>query len=432
MFYICLMNERIRAKLNILADAAKYDVSCASSGSTRKNTKTGLGNATGMGICHSYTQDGRCVSLLKILLTNYCIFDCAYCVSRKSNDIRRAAFTVKEVVELTINFYRRNYIEGLFLSSGIFKNADYTMERLVRIARELREIHQFNGYIHLKAIPGASDELIHEAGLFADRLSVNLEIPSEKSLKKVAPEKNFASAYKPMDFLKEQITGYKQERLKIKSAPKFTPAGQSTQLVIGATPENDLHILNLAGSLYKEQQLKRVYYSGYIPISDDQRLPTLREAPLKRENRLYQADWLLRFYQYKVEDIVDAAHPDLDIAIDPKLAYALRNLHHFPIDVNKADYEWLLRIPGVGLKSANKIIKARRFGKLRESHLKKIGIVWKRAKYFLICADPNFIYLNQKPETIRALITAPVSRKSLPGQLNLFDDTVLPLLPSAG
>lgn len=423
------MENRIQEKLEVLADAAKYDVSCASSGSTRKNTPTGLGNATGMGICHTYTQDGRCVSLLKILLTNYCIFDCAYCVSRRSNDIKRAAFTVQEVVDLTINFYKRNYIEGLFLSSGIFKNADYTMERLVRIAKKLREEHQFNGYIHLKAIPGASEELIHEAGLYADRLSVNLEIPSEKSLKKVAPEKSYPTAYQPMDFLKEKIETYQQEKGLIKSTPKFTPGGQSTQLVIGATPENDYAVLNLANSLYQEQKLKRVYYSGYIPVSEDQRLPQLREAPLRRENRLYQADWLMRFYHFKVEEIVDQQYPDLDNELDPKLAYALRHPEYFPVDINKADYEWILRIPGIGIKSAQKIIKARRFGKLREEHLKKIGIVWKRAKYFLICAGQNFIHLGFQPELIRTKILSSTRTKAAPGQLDLFS-TGQNLLPN--
>ncbi len=426
------MNNRIQEKLEILADAAKYDVSCSSSGSKRKNTKDGLGNATGMGICHTYTQDGRCVSLLKILLTNHCIFDCAYCVSRRSNDVKRAAFTVQEVVDLTINFYKRNYIEGLFLSSGIFKDVDYTMERLVRIAKRLRLEHKFNGYIHLKAIPGASDELIHEAGLYADRLSVNLEIPSEMSLKKVAPEKDYASAYKPMNYLSETITGHKEEKKTIRSTPNFAPAGQSTQLVIGATPETDKNILELAGDLYQEQKLKRVYYSGYIPISDDHRLPALREAPLRRENRLYQADWLLRFYGFKVDEIVDDENPHLDPELDPKMGYALRHPEHFPIDVNKADYEWILRIPGVGVKSAKKIINARRFGQLRREHLKKIGVIWKRAKYFIISADRDFINLGFNPEVIRQQILYTGKRKKDPNQLDLFGNPLapIPLIPT--
>ncbi len=414
------MNDKIQQKLEILSDAAKYDVSCASSGSKRKNTPGGLGNSNGMGICHSYTEDGRCVSLLKILLTNHCIFDCAYCVSRKSNDVKRAAFTVKEVVDLTINFYRRNYIEGLFLSSGIFKDADYTMERLVRIAKELRTIHKFNGYIHLKAIPGASDELIHEAGLYADRLSVNLEIPSEMSLKKVAPEKNYADVYKPMNYLQGAIKGYKEEKQVIRTTPEFAPAGQSTQMVIGATPENDLHILNLANDLYDKQNLKRVYYSGYVPISEDNRLPVLKQPPLVRENRLYQADWLLRFYGFKVDEIVNAENPDLDPELDPKTGYALRNPHLFPVDINTAPYEMILRIPGIGVKSARKIVAARRHGRLRIDNLKKIGVVLKRARYFLTTADKDFRYLGFNPDAVRGFLTQPSGKKAAYNQLNLF------------
>lgn len=414
------MNQKTQEKLQILADAAKYDVSCSSSGSERKNTRTGLGNSTGSGICHTYTEDGRCVSLLKILLTNFCIYDCAYCVSRKSNDVKRTAFTVQEVVDLTINFYRRNYIEGLFLSSGIFKNADYTMERLVRIAKTLRLEHQFNGYIHLKAIPGASEELLEEAGRYADRLSVNIEIPSEKSLKKVAPEKNYREVLEPMAYLKTRIKGYKEERKLLKKAPLFAPAGQSTQLVVGATPENDLKVLNLADYLYKEKSLKRVYYSGYIPIPTDNRLPVLAAPPLVRENRLYQADWLLRFYGFAVNELVDEAFPELDLELDPKMAYALRHPYLFPIDINKADYEMILRIPGIGVKSAQKIVQARRFGRLRYEHLKKIGVVMKRAKYFITCADKDFLNLGWKPEDIRTQILHADPRNRKAGQLSLF------------
>ncbi len=413
------MDNKTQEKLEILADAAKYDVSCASSGSKRKNTKGGLGNATGMGICHTYTQDGRCVSLLKILLTNHCIFDCAYCVSRRSNDVKRAAFTVQEVVDLTINFYKRNYIEGLFLSSGIFKSADYTMERLVRIAKQLRTEHKFNGYIHLKAIPGASDLLLHEAGLYADRLSVNLEIPSEESLKQVAPEKDYPSVYTPMNYLNQTITGYKEERRSIQKAPLFAPGGQSTQMVIGATPEDDLHVLKLADSLYKDQKLRRVYYSGYIPVSSDERLPALRTPPLVRENRLYQADWLMRFYGFKVDEIVDAQHPVLDLKVDPKFSYALRNPHLFPVDVNRAPLEMILKIPGIGVKSAHKIVQARRFGQLRKENLQKIGVVWKRAQYFLSCAGEPLKLLGFQPELIRQQVLHG-ERKANMGQLSLF------------
>ena len=416
-----IMNERIKEKLEILSDAAKYDVSCSSSGSKRKNTKDGMGNATGMGICHTYTQDGRCVSLLKILLTNYCIFDCAYCVSRKSNDVKRAAFTVKEVVDLTMNFYQRNYIEGLFLSSGIFQNPDYTMERLVRISKELRTVHKFNGYIHLKTIPGASEELMKEAGSYADRLSVNIEMPSELSLKKVAPEKDYKSVLEPMSYLKEKIVENKEERRKSKKAPSFSPGGQSTQLVIGASPEKDLEILTLADNLYQQKSLRRVYYSGYIPISEDNRLPVIHQPPLIRENRLYQADWLMRFYGFALDEIVDDSHPDLDLALDPKAAYALRNPAIFPVDINKADYEMILRVPGIGVKSAKKIVSARKFGALREGHLRKLGLVWKRAKYFITCADRNFKFLNWKPEVIRQQISNTILTKAEnSNQLSLF------------
>ena len=353
--------ERIQEKLQILADAAKYDVSCASSGSKRKNENKGLGNASN-GICHTYTEDGRCVSLLKILLTNHCIFDCAYCVSRKSNDIKRAAFTVQEVVDLTINFYRRNYIEGLFLSSGIFKDADYTMERLVRIAKKLRTEHKFNGYIHLKSIPGASDELMREAGLYADRLSINLEMPTEEGLKLLAPDKNRADMIKPMGFLKNELILRKEEKKLFKKAPIFAPAGQSTQMVIGATPENDHHILFTANHFYKSFNLKRVYYSGYVPISDDKRLPGLNTAvPMVRENRLYQADWLMRFYGFKVNEIVNQDVPHLDLDIDPKLSWAIRNMQLFPLDINKADLQMIVRIPGIGVQSAQKNRKSTAF-----------------------------------------------------------------------
>lgn len=420
------MNERVTEKLKILADAAKYDVSCASSGSKRKN-KGGLGNSDGMGICHSYTEDGRCVSLLKILLTNYCIFDCAYCVSRKSNDIKRAAFTVKEVVDLTINFYRRNYIEGLFLSSGIFKNADYTMERLVRIAKELRTLHNFNGYIHLKAIPGASEELIKEAGLYADRLSVNMELPSEVSLKKLAPEKNYREIYQPMSSLRKAIIENKEEKKKSRKVPLFAPAGQSTQMIIGATPERDLHILNLADSLYRGQNLRRVYYSGYVPVMTDSRLPAISHPPLVRENRLYQADWLLRFYGFHVSELVDESNPDLPFDVDPKLGYALRHRHLFPVNINTAEKEMLLRIPGVGVKSVNLILQSRRYGKVTYEHLKKMGLALNRAKYFIACPGNPFTTRGEMSESrLKGIILSDSSsRWQRNAQLNLFTSPVL-------
>lgn len=416
--------DRVKEKLNILSDAAKYDVSCSSSGSKRANKDKGLGDTTGMGICHSYTEDGRCISLLKILLTNFCIYDCAYCVSRRSNDIKRVAFTVEEVVDLTINFYRRNYIEGLFLSSGIFKNPDYTMERLVRVAKTLRTEHNFNGYIHLKTIPGASDDLMKEAGLYADRLSVNIELPSEQALKKLAPEKNTTDIVRPMSFLSQAIVAAKEEKALIKSTPIFAPAGQSTQMVIGATPDTDKDIILKADSLYQDFKLKRVYYSGYVPISNDNRLPGMQSpVPFVREHRLYQADWLVRFYQFSAKEIVTDEQPQLDSDIDPKLGWALRNLHLFPIDINKADYEMILRVPGIGINSAQKIISARLYERLGWEQLKKIGIAVNRARYFIFCKDARYNYIGLQATTIRQQILAGTESKyqqHLKSQLSLF------------
>ena len=418
------MNERILEKVSILADAAKYDVSCSSSGSKRKNHNGGLGNAEGMGICHAYTEDGRCVSLLKILLTNHCIFDCAYCVSRKSNDIKRAAFTVQEVVDLTINFYRRNYIEGLFLSSGIFKDADYTMERLVRIAKKLRTEEKFNGYIHLKTIPGASDELTREAGLYADRLSMNIEMPTEQSLKLLAPDKSQKDMIKPMTFLKNEIIANREEKKIFTKTPLFAPAGQTTQMVIGATPESDFQILKISDAFYKNLNLKRVYYSGYVPISNDNRLPAIgTPVPMVRENRLYQADWLMRFYGFGVDEIVTPDDPFLDMQIDPKLAWALRNLAQFPVDINKADLQMLKRIPGIGIESANKIWEARKFRKLTWDHLKKFNIAVNRAKYFIQLKADDFQQKDYSPQQIKNFILNKSESKyfaNFTPQLNLF------------
>jgi len=412
------MSERIREKLNILADAAKYDVSCSSSGGNRKNDNKGIGNSSN-GICHTYTEDGRCVSLLKILLTNHCIFDCAYCVSRKSNDIERAAFTVEEVVQLTMNFYRRNYIEGLFLSSGIFKNADFTMERLLRIVKKLRLEERFNGYIHLKTIPGASDELIKEAGMYADRMSINLEMPTESGLKLLAPDKSHQDVIKPLGFVQNQIVQFKEERKLIKSVPKFVPAGQSTQMVIGATPETDKDIMHTADAFYRNFSLKRVYYSGYIPISNDNRLPMLgSQPPLVRENRLYQTDWLMRFYGFHVNELLNDANPHLDIDIDPKLSWALRNLQHFPIDINVAAYKLILRIPGIGVGSAKKIVQARKFGKLRIDQLQKIGVAYNRAKHFIKCADTPYQLKDYQGTQIKSFILAESQSKYLKNDVN--------------
>lgn len=418
------MSERIKEKLEILADAAKYDVSCASSGSVRKNQNKGLGDSKNMGICHAYTEDGRCVSLLKILLTNHCIFDCAYCVSRKSNDIKRAAFSVQEVVDLTINFYRRNYIEGLFLSSGIFKNADYTMERLVLIAKKLRTEHDFHGYIHLKAIPGASDELLHAAASYADRLSVNVEMPTEKSLRLLAPDKNRQDMIKPMTYLKQAIIQNREEKKLFSKAPLFAPAGQSTQMVIGATPETDLEILFMSNHFYRQMNLKRVYYSGYVPISSDNRLPAMgTPVPMIRENRLYQADWMMRFYGFQVQEIVSPAHPHLDMDIDPKLSWALRNMEIFPVDINCADLQLIMRIPGIGIQSARKIYDARKFKRLNWHHLEQIGIVISRAKYFITCDSRNFIRKDLTAMQIRQQILSNGKSKyeaNLSPQLKLF------------
>lgn len=417
------MNDKVQEKLKILADAAKYDVSCSSSGGKRKNVNKGLGNAEGMGICHSYTEDGRCVSLLKILLTNYCIYDCAYCVTRRSNDIKRAAFTVEEVVNLTLNFYRRNYIEGLFLSSGIFKDSDYTMERLVRIAKKLRQEHKFNGYIHLKTIPGASEELIKEAGLYADRLSVNIELPSELSLQALAPEKNYEQILQPMGAISRELVQNKEEKKLFKLAPSFAPAGQSTQLIVGASAESDQQILHLSSQLYHDYKLKRVYYSGYVPVSNDNRLPVLATPPVIRENRIYQADWLLRFYGFEVNELVTDFYPNLDLQIDPKLAWALRNRHLFPIEINIADYELILRVPGIGVKSAKKIVSARRFTPLTFEHLHKIGVVLKRAKYFITCNGHSLEQKEYAEEVIRRkIIFGENSHRSalIKQQLDLF------------
>ncbi len=416
------MSERIEEKLSILADAAKYDVSCSSSGSKRKNTNKGLGNASN-GICHSYTEDGRCVSLLKILLTNFCIYDCAYCLSRKSNDVKRAAFTVQEVVDLTINFYRRNYIEGLFLSSGIFTNADYTMERLIAVAKKLRTEHQFNGYIHLKTIPGASEGLLKEAGLWADRLSINVEMPTEKSLALLAPDKKRVDMIKPMQFLTREIIANKEEKKLFKKAPLFVPAGQSTQMVIGATPETDLEILYLANGFYKSMNMRRVYYSGYVPISNDNRLPAIgTPVPMIRENRLYQADWLMRFYGFKVNEIVNKKNPLLDTDIDPKLGWALRNLDLFPMDINTIDHDLMKRVPGIGIQSAKKIIDARKFARITWDHLKKIGISVNRARYF-IHTDGEFERRDLQPMQIKQLILQESNskyKKNFSPQITLF------------
>ena len=416
--------ERIKEKLAILADAAKYDVSCSSSGSSRKAVKGELGNAANFGICHSFTEDGRCISLLKILLTNHCIYDCVYCVSRRSNDIQRAAFSVQEVVDLTINFYRRNYIEGLFLSSGVFKDPNTTMERLVRVAKKLRLEERFNGYIHLKTIPGASDELIREAGLYADRLSINLEIPTKEGLKLLAPEKDHKQMLSNVEFVKNELAINTIEKQKYKHAPKFAPAGQTTQMIIGATNETDQKIIHVADYMYQKLALKRVYYSGYVPVLQDSRLPSLQsQVPVVRENRLYQADWLMRYYGFAPNEIVDERQPFLDLEIDPKLAWALRNSHLFPIDINQAPREMLLRIPGVGVRSVQKILMARKFQTLSYYDLKKMGVTLSRAKYFITCSGATPLAGTIDPLRLRGLLLGQSHSKHkqlFTGQLSLF------------
>lgn len=416
------MTEETLNKLRILTESAKYDVSCSSSGTVRANRGQGVGNTVGgVGICHSFADDGRCISLLKVMLTNYCMYDCAYCINRTSNDIPRATLSVSELVELTMEFYRRNYIEGLFLSSGVVRNPDYTMERLVRVVKDLRTIHRFNGYIHLKSIPGASRELVSEAGLYADRMSVNIEIPNENSLKLLAPEKNFQSVYEPMKFIQQGVLENKEERRHLRHVPRFVPAGQSTQMIVGATPDRDRDILRLSSALYARPTMRRVYYSGYIHVNTyDKRLPILKQPPLVRENRLYQADWLLRFYQFKVEEIVDDTHPDLDLEIDPKLAWALRHPEQFPVDINKADYEMILRVPGIGVKSATLIVNSRRFGRVTSFHLKKMGVVMKKAKYFITCGELLSPSVNElHPENVRRLLVPKPKRNIDERQLTL-------------
>ena len=421
------MNETVLEKLKILAESAKYDVSCASSGTSRSGKKGMVGSAAGWGICHSFAEDGRCISLLKIMLTNYCMYDCAYCINRRSNDLPRATLSVTELVDLTIEFYRRNYIEGLFLSSGVVRSPDYTMERLVRVVKDLRLIHRFNGYIHMKSIPGASQELVNEAGLYADRLSVNIEIPNEKSLQTLAPEKDFKSVFAPMRYIQQGVLQSAEERKRFRHAPRFAPAGQSTQMIIGATADTDKDILRLSSALYQRPTMKRVYYSGFIPVNDyDNRLPALKQPPLVRENRLYQADWLLRFYEFKVDEIVNDAYPELDLEVDPKLSWALRNPHMFPVDINKADYELLLRGPGIGVKSAKMIVVSRRYSRLGSEQLKKIGVVMKKAQYFITCHELAMRTVNElTPENVRRILTQKKGRKLDDRQLTIQFQDVL-------
>lgn len=373
-------------KLKVLAGAARYDASCASSGSRRGPASGRMGTTVPSGICHSFTEDGRCVSLLKVLLTNHCIYDCSYCINRSGNDIPRSAFRVSELVDLTLNFYRRNYIEGLFLSSGIVKSPDETMERLIRVAKTLRLSHGFNGYIHLKCIPGAAPGLVREAGLYADRLSVNIELPSEESLRRLAPDKTYSAILDPMRCIRDSILENRDEREVIRSTPVFAPAGQSTQLIVGASPERDYEVLRLARDLYRSHDLRRVYYSAYVPVNAyDSRLPPVPGPPLRREHRLYQSDWLIRLYGFELEEVLSPERPDLDLTIDPKHAFALRHPELFPVDLNRAEYEQILRVPGIGLRSARRIVSMRRERSIRFEHLSAMGVVVGRAAPFIRC-----------------------------------------------
>lgn len=409
----------ILAKLKILSDAAKYDVSCSSSGSTRKNNNDGIGNTAINGICHSWSEDGRCISLFKILFSNECIYNCTYCTSKITNDIQRATFSPKEIVSLTMNFYKRNYIEGLFLSSAVFKSPDYTMELLIRTVQLLRE-NNFNGYIHLKGIPGADSSLIHKAGLYVDRMSVNIELPSEASLQVLAPQKKKENIIKPMNLIKNGITINKEEKRIYKKTPMFLPAGQTTQLIVGASPEADLNILKLSEGLYRKFTMKRVYYSAYIPVIENNNLPSIQtQPPLLREHRLYQGDWLLRFYGFEADELLNEKNPNFDLELDPKCFWALENIHLFPMEVNKVDYRDLIRIPGIGIRSAMKIIKARRKTKLDYMDLKKLGVVLKRTKYFITCNGKYYGGISINPNSIKQLL---IDRpESYSTQLSIFD-----------
>ena len=418
-------------KLRILAESAKYDVSCSSSGTVRSGKKGMVGSTVGgVGICHSFADDGRCISLLKVMLTNYCMYDCAYCINRRTNDIKRATLSVSELEEIVMEFYRRNYIEGLFLSSGVVRNPDYTMERLTAIVRDLRTVHRFNGYIHLKTIPGASQELLQEAGRYADRMSINIEVPKEESLKALAPEKNHKSIFLPMSQIQQGVLENKEDRKKYRHAPRFVPAGQSTQMIVGATKETDLDILKMSSAMYQQPTMRRVYYSGYVSVNTyDPRLPVLKQPPLVRENRLYQADWLMRFYHFKVDEIVDDKHAHLDLDVDPKLGWALRHPEFFPVDINSAPYEDILRVPGIGVKSALLIVNSRRFNRVTSYHLKKMGVVLKKAKYFITCGELTssfsqpIIGINEiRPERLRPMLLSKAQQKRAAAEQQLMLD----------
>lgn len=417
-------------KLEILSDAAKYDVSCTSGGTERKGDGEGMGNCRKAGICHSFSADGRCISLLKILFTNECIYDCKYCVNRSGNDVVRTSFTPEEVCTLTMEFYRRNYIEGLFLSSGVLKSPNYTMELLYTVLYKLRHEHNFQGYIHVKAIPGADSRLIQMTGYLADRMSVNIELPTAESLRLLAPHKTRKNILAPMRFVQQMSAENQYEIQTYRHVPKFVPAGQSTQMIIGATPESDYQILHVAESLYKKFDLKRVFYSAFIPVNEDKNLPSVKEQrpPLLREHRLYQADWLLRYYHFEAGELLDEKNPNFNAYLDPKCFWALRHLEEFPIEINYAAYDMLLRVPGIGYKSASRIVKARRMGMLDFEDLKKMGVVLKRALYFITCKGKMMYPIRMDEDYItRNLLN---TKEKLPEgadgmsfrQLSLFDD----------
>lgn len=414
-------------KLEILTDAAKYDVACTSSGVDRNGDGKGMGNSVAKGICHSFASDGRCISLLKILFTNECVFDCKYCLNRCSNDVPRASFTPEEVCRLTMEFYRRNYIEGLFLSSGILKNPNFTMELLYQTLYKLRYEYNFQGYIHVKAIPGADQELIDRTGFLADRMSVNLELPTSEGLKKLAPHKSRKTILAPMRQIQNRLTENKEELAIFRNAPKFVPAGQSTQMIIGATPESDYAIVSVAESLYKKFRLKRVFYSAFVRVNEDASLPALPGGPpLLREHRLYQADWLLRFYGFEASELLSEKRPNFNVFLDPKCDWALGHLEHFPVEINRADYYTLLRVPGIGTKSAQRIVQARRFANLRFEDLKKLGVVLKRALYFITCSGRRMYPTKLDEDYILRNLLSEKERKPLGidgyRQLTLFDD----------
>jgi putative DNA modification/repair radical SAM protein len=407
-------------KLKILSDSAKYDVSCSSSGSSRKNTPNGIGNGHMAGICHSWADDGRCISLLKVLFSNACVYDCAYCVNRITNDVPRTSFTPQELCELTIQFYRRNYIEGLFLSSAVLRTPDFTMELMIKAIKLLRHNYRFNGYIHFKAIPGSDPKLIEEAGLYADRMSVNIELPSRQSLRLLAPQKEHNQIITPMSYIHQRILESKEQKKIIRSTPSFAPAGQSTQMIVGATGEHDVSILHLSEQLYSKYSLKRVYYSAYVPVNQHPNLPAIyTEPPLLREHRIYQADWLLRFYGFQAKELLDESHPDFSMEVDPKCDWALRHLELFPVEINKVSYEMLLRVPGIGVKSALKIVRARKLGSLSYENLKQFRVVLKRARYFITCRGKYYGNAPFESDAIKDYITE--QKNDLPYvQMSLF------------